>query len=77
MYDFILSHYTLSDRDHTDYWRYYKDLEQKINTRDRVKEKSKLKDVELGRHPGIFYPYSWWTKDKYFNQDATLYTQEH
>lgn len=77
MYDFILSHYTLSDLDHTPYWQYYKELEKKLNTRSTVIEKSNLDDVEFGKHPGIFYPYSWWSKNRYFNVGANLYTQEH
>lgn len=71
MYDFILSHYTLSNLDHTSYWQYYKDLESQIGTQSKVKQKAKMKDVALGSHLGLFYPYSWWSKDKYFNQDAT------
>lgn len=77
MYDFILSHYTLSGHDHTPYWCYYKELEEKMDTKSKVVSKAQLKDVPLGSHPGIFYPYSWWTKDKYFNTDATLYMQQH
>lgn len=77
MYDYILSHYTLSNLDHTSYWKYYKNLENQIDTRSKVAEKAKMKDVPLGSYSGIFYPYSWWTKDKYFNKDATFCTQEY
>lgn len=73
IYDFILSHYTLSDLDHTPYWQYYKNLEETMNTKIRVINKSQLKDVPFGNYPGIFYPYSWWSKNKYFNEDPPLH----
>lgn len=77
MYDFILSHYTLSGHDHTQYWKYYNDLEKSMDTKSKVIEKSKLDDVPFGSHSGIFYPYSWWTKNRYFNEAASPYTLKH
>jgi flavin-dependent dehydrogenase len=68
LYNFILSHYTLSGHNHTPYWEYYNNLEKSINTKQGLIEKSKLEDVEFGKHPGIYYPYSWWSKNNYFNK---------
>lgn len=64
---FILSHYTLSDHDDTDYWRYYKTLEKKLNTKEYVKLKSKEKDKNPKKYNKVFHPYSWWSMDKFLN----------
>lgn len=63
---FILSHYTLSNLDHTPYWQYYKKLEQSDNTRSVVEQRAKETDIDFGSTLRIFPPYSWWSKDKYF-----------
>ena len=57
---FVLCHYTLSGRTDTEYWRYYNDLEKKINTLDYVKQKAAEKDVEQWNSTNLFFPCSWW-----------------
>ena len=64
---FILCHYTLSDHDDTEYWRYYKTLEKQLNTKEYVKIKSKEKDSNPTKYNKFFHPYSWWSMDKFLN----------
>lgn len=67
IYYFILCHYTLSDNDDTEYWKYYKDLEKKLNTKEYVKSKALEKDSSPEKYTKIFHPYSWWSMNKFLN----------
>jgi tryptophan halogenase len=67
IYYFILCHYTLSDHDDTEYWKYYKELEKKLNTKDYVKSMALEKDSTPEKYTKIFHPYSWWSMDKFLN----------
>jgi len=64
---FILCHYTLSDHDDTEYWKYYKNLEKQLNTKEYVKIKSKEKDGNPTKYNKFFHPYSWWSMNKFLN----------
>lgn len=64
--NFIISHYTLSDLDHTPYWEYFKQLEKELNTKDIVKKQADQEDTPFGTSLKLFHPYSWWSKSKYF-----------
>lgn len=67
IYYFILCHYTLSDQDDTAYWRYFKDLEKTLNTKDYVRSKALEQDSNPEKYTKIFHPYSWWSMDKFLN----------
>jgi len=64
---FILCHYTLSDNDDTEYWRYYKELEKKLNTKEYVKSMALVGDSNPEKYAKIFHPYSWWSMNKFLN----------
>ena len=66
LYEFILTHYTLSQRDDTEYWRFYQDLEQKLNTREMVIERANQADFGQWSITRAFGPYNWYSKAKYF-----------
>ena len=64
---FVLCHYTLSDHDDTEYWKYYKLLEEKLNTKEYVKQKSKEQDSNPEKYNKLFHPYNWWSMNKFLN----------
>jgi tryptophan halogenase len=64
---FILCHYTLSDHDDTEYWKYYKNLEKELNTKEYVRIKSLEKDSDPEKYNKIFHLYSWWSMNKFLN----------
>jgi hypothetical protein len=64
---FVLCHYTLSGRKDNDYWRYFNDLETKIDTRGQVIEKSNNPDSIVWQETTFFFPYNWWSMGKNFN----------
>jgi hypothetical protein len=64
--NFTISHYTLSELDHTPYWKHFYDLEKQLNTKDIVKQKGEQPDTAFGTSLNLFHPYSWWSKSKYF-----------
>lgn len=68
IYYFILCHYTLSDHDHTDYWKYYNDVESKINTKEYVRTKALEDDADPTTYAKLFHPYSWWSMDNVLNR---------
>ena len=70
LHDFVLTHYTLTQRDDSEYWRYFKDLETKINTKEMVTERANQPDFGHWSITKIFYPYNWWSKAKYFKLDG-------
>lgn len=67
IYYFILCHYTLSDHEDTAYWRYFKDLEKNLNTKEHVRAKALENDSNPEKYTKIFHPYSWWSMDKFLN----------
>lgn len=67
IYYFVLCHYTLSDHDDTEYWKYYKLLEEKLNTKEYVNHKSKEKDSNPKKYNKLFHPYNWWSMNKFLN----------
>jgi len=64
--NFTISHYTLSELDHTPYWKHFNNLEKQLNTKAIVKEKGEQPDTAFGSSLNLFHPYSWWSKSKYF-----------
>lgn len=67
IYYFILCHYTLSDHDDTEYWRYYKELEKELNTKDYVRSMALQKDSNPEKYIKMFHPYSWWCMNTFLN----------
>lgn len=57
---FVLAHYTLSKRQDTEFWRYYHELEGKLNTREQVLERANRPDLGFWESSTLFKPYSWW-----------------
>ena len=66
LYEFVLTNYTLSKRTDTEYWRYFQDLEQKINTRDMVLSRANQPDLDDWSKSSFFIPYNWWSKANHF-----------
>lgn len=64
--NFVLCHYTLSDRDDTEYWKYYNNLEQDIKTKDYAIEKSQRSDYGKWVEGRLFSEYSWYSLADYF-----------
>lgn len=64
--DFVLCHYTLSDRRDNEYWQYYQDLEDRINTRAMVLERANMPDHKEWRPTSLFFAYNWWSMAHYF-----------
>jgi tryptophan halogenase len=71
LYDFVLTNYTLTQRDDTEHWRYFKDLESRLNTRDLVLEWAAHDDVGEWAVTRMFSPFNWWSKATHFE----LYNQ--
>ena len=69
LHDFVLTHYTLTQRDDTEYWRYFRDLETKLHTREMVLDRAAQPDFGHWSITRIFYPYNWWSKSRYFELD--------
>lgn len=60
IYLHILAHYTLAGRTDNEYWQYYCDLEQRLNTEKLVRERAAQPDVGQWSPSKMFFPYSWW-----------------
>ena len=58
---FVLAHYTLSGKDHNEYWRYYKDLEAELNTLDYVQQQASNPDKLKWDNSQLFVPYNYWS----------------
>ena len=57
---FILSHYTLTNRTDNEYWKYYSDLEKKLDTLNMCKQLASQPDNHHWQESTLFFPYSWW-----------------
>ena len=67
LYEFVLTNYTFNQRTDSDYWRYYQDLEKKLDTRSMVIERANRPDEESPIDTqGFFWAYSWYSKAKHF-----------
>lgn len=66
MYEFVLSTYTLTQRNDTEYWRYYQDLEKRLDTRSMVLERASQPDTGEWQGTKLFFPFNWWSKAKHF-----------
>ena len=64
---YLLAHYTLSGRQDSEFWKYYHDLERKLNTRDQVLERANRPDVGHWESSTLFKPYSWWALARAYN----------
>lgn len=60
VYDYILCHYTLSGNTDSEYWRYYNDLETKLNTKKIAMTRAAAPDTNKWTGSSLFSPYSWW-----------------
>jgi len=59
-YNYILCHYTLSGHDDTEYWRYYQELEKRLNTRANALRLAQQPDTNKWIGSSLFFPYNWW-----------------
>jgi tryptophan halogenase len=66
LYDFVLTNYTLTQRDDTEHWRYFKDLETRLKTKDLVLEWASHEDVGEWAVTRMFSPFNWWSKAEHF-----------
>lgn len=57
---YVLSHYTLSGRCHNEYWRYFNNLEQEIQTRSRIQDMASQPDRGEWQGDRLFFPYNYW-----------------
>jgi tryptophan halogenase len=57
---FVLAHYTLSGRQHNEYWRYYKKLESKVHSLEYVQQQAGLPDRLEWDSTRLFAPYNHW-----------------
>jgi tryptophan 6-halogenase len=57
---FILANYTLTYRTDNEYWRYYYNLEKKLDTLSMAKELASQPDSHRWQETTLFFPYSWW-----------------
>jgi hypothetical protein len=60
-YNYILCHYTLSGQDDTEYWKYYQELEKKLNTKKIAFDSASKSDPNMWSGQSLFHPYNWWT----------------
>lgn len=68
IYEYILFHYTLSERDDNDYWRYYQQVEQKLNTRSIACQRANLPPADPSTHVRLFTPYNWWSMEHFLSK---------
>ena len=66
MYEFVLTHYTLTQRNDSEYWRYFQDLERKLDTRTMVLDRANQPDTGEWMGTKLFFPYNWWSKANHF-----------
>jgi tryptophan halogenase len=66
LYDFVLTNYTFTQRDDSEYWRYYRDLETRLDTRSMVIERANKPDIDQWSSSKMFWPYNWYSKAKHF-----------
>ena len=66
MYEFVLTSYTLTERTDTEYWRYFRDLERRLDTRSMVVDRANQPDSGEWSGTKLFFPYNWWSKAQHF-----------
>jgi tryptophan halogenase len=66
MYEFVLTNYTLTKRSDSEYWRYFQDLESKLNTKQFVLERAAQPDTGEWSGTKLFFPFNWWSKAHHF-----------
>lgn len=66
LYDFVLTNYTLTQRNDTEHWQYYQDLERRINTKELTRFWASQPDVGAWELTRMFSPFNWWSKAKHF-----------
>ena len=66
MYEFVLTTYTLTQRNDTEYWRYFQDLEHRLDTRSLVLDRASQPDTGIWSGTKLFFPFNWWSKATHF-----------
>jgi len=57
---YVLSHYTLSGRQHNEYWKYFNNLESEIKTFEYNQQMSNMPDAKIWHGDRLFFPYNHW-----------------
>lgn len=63
---YVLCHYTLSGKEDNEYWKYYKEAEKTLNTRQHVLDKASKPDLLEWKEHTLFQTYSWWSIANHF-----------
>lgn len=66
LYEFVLTSYTLTQRDDTEYWKYWREMENKLDTKSMVLDRANQPDSGTWSISKVFAPFNWWSKAQHF-----------